>query len=175
MISTLTHSCLNLVFEINLHVCEGRGYSSVKELQANNWKVVGLILSKSSRRIVFSSINVLCWLWFQSPFHPQVTKVMETKLTCNSWENICSQWSQFTDPLWADPWLNLYCTSWVRNYSHFHSFACDSISFHATGFKFHDFVNKRSTHIRTINDKFVFLEEKSKQHTKIKFNTHNAS
>ena len=40
-----------------------------------DWKVAGLIPGRSGRRILFSSVNFLCWLLFQYLFHTHISTV----------------------------------------------------------------------------------------------------
>ena len=49
------------------------GIAQWLEQQTCDWKVYGP--SRSSGRIVFSSVNFLCWLLYRDPFHPCVTTV----------------------------------------------------------------------------------------------------
>ena len=53
----------------------GAGIARWLERQTCDWEVVGLSPCRSDRRIFFSTVNFLCWLLCQYPFHPCVTAV----------------------------------------------------------------------------------------------------
>ena len=51
------------------------GIAQWLECQTCDWKVTSSNPCLSSRRIFFSRVDLLCWLWFHYPFYPHVTAV----------------------------------------------------------------------------------------------------
>ena len=56
----------------------GAGVAQWLECRTCEWKVTGSNPCGSGGRIVFSRVNILCWLLFWYPFHPCVTAVART-------------------------------------------------------------------------------------------------
>ena len=61
----------------------GSGDGSVVERWTHHRSVSSLNPSRSSRRIFFSRVNLLCWLLFRYPFHPCVNAI--------AWKRFCQK------------------------------------------------------------------------------------
>ena len=60
-------------------IAQWAGIAQWLERRTHDWKVAGLNPCRSGGRIFFSRVDFLCWLLFQSPFHPSVTAVAYEK------------------------------------------------------------------------------------------------
>ena len=96
------------------------------ERRTHDRKVVDLSPGRSSRRIFFSRVNLLCWLLFWYPFHPHVTAVAHKKSwsfcqTCrwqvtakqacalHNW--LCMKWHMVHDCMVYTEWAEMAAVS----------------------------------------------------------------